>query len=265
MNKKEIEAAFRVFGMTFESSLAEVKAEYKNLACAFHPDRYEAGSNKQNWAAEKLIELTSAYESLQKYFEEYPEGPPPSWSEPEAEFTPGDQERGSSSEDDEGYCEWNDWKSQSKKSAHNDRQDWQAQQDSRQQELKANDQVMNRNKLAFYGKIAAVVFVCVMWAGRVGNAEAIKIMAANEHQALVEQQAYEQARQGTNIDGFVWDANVLDERHRNQIDQLTQKNREVSAKTWTSGWFTSILSLVVLWFLIAPPIQKLLSKKEDTK
>lgn len=264
MNKKEIEKALRLLGVEFGVPFETIKAEYKNLAQAFHPDRYEAGSKRQVWASEKLIEINAAFEMLEEFFRQYPDGPPPSWFEEEQNSH--ETEREPTVEPEDGFCDWKDWQQTQGTKEKSGRQDkesqWQAEQEARQADLSAAHKKMNKEKFVFYAKAAVCVFVVCIWLGRVGAMEATKAMAGNEQQAMVEQQAYELERQGTNIDGFIWSTEDLQSRHANQFDELKQKNEKRSVDMWTSGLFSLALTGLVVWICLITPARRLLNKEE---
>lgn len=268
MNKEQIEIALRVFGAEFDTPFEDIKKEYKNLAQVFHPDRYEAGSARQEWASEKLIAIINSYEILKEFYATYPDGPPQAWHESkQASNASHDQKEASNGADE--YCDWQQWQ-EGQNRTNNDSStreaQWHAEQELKQADLFAQHKKMNRDKFFFYGKIAAVVFISCIWLGRIGAMEATKVMAANEQQGVIEQQAYEQARQGTNIDGFEWSQSDLDARHRNQFDELRQKNEKRSVDMWTSGLFTTALTLLVLWMFLASGVHGIFKGgKNETK
>lgn len=256
MIRQEVESALRLFNATFGTPFEDVKKEYKNLAQVFHPDKYEAGSDRQKWASDKLVALNGAYALLKEFYAQYPDGPPENWRETNATSEASHDEQEPVSGDE--YFDWQQWQESDRRTADSSypkEAQWQAEQSARQADLSAQDKKMNRDKLFFYGKIAALVFIACIWFGRIGAMEATKVMAANEQQAIVEQQAYEQARQGSNIDGFTWSQSDLEARHRDQFDELRQKNEKRSVDMWTSGLFTSALTLLILWMCLAAGVR----------
>lgn len=259
MNREEIEVALRLFGAELDTAFDEIKRKYKNLAQVFHPDKYEAGSARQKWAADKLVALNGAYSLLKEFYAQYPDGPPQSWFE--AKQSSNDPAGPGETADGDGYFEWEHWQEKQDRTSSNENSEsqWQKEQELRRSELRAAERKTNREKYFFYGKLGAIAFIAFIWLGRIGAMEATKIMAANEHQAIIEQQKYEQARQGTNIDDFIWSANDLSARHQEQFDQLKEKNQKRSVDIWTSGLTTTAATLLVLWVCLQSALKKVFS------
>jgi preprotein translocase subunit Sec63 len=56
-----IEQAYRVLGVSADSSALRIKREYRRLARLWHPDKFADNTNEQRRATERMREINNAY------------------------------------------------------------------------------------------------------------------------------------------------------------------------------------------------------------
>ena len=105
---EEIAQAYQVFGLAPGDPFDDIKREYRNLALVFHPDKYEAGSTRQAWAQDKLIQINNAYDLLKEFYAKYPDGIKPNgWNTNGSGKATSEKTENDANEED--TVDWRDW------------------------------------------------------------------------------------------------------------------------------------------------------------
>lgn len=249
MNFEEVAQAFQILGLASGAPFAEVKKEYRNLAQVFHPDKYEAGSTRQQWAQDKLIQINNAYELLKDFYASHPDGVIPETESTTTGSANQAREAASDVESDDPV-DWRDWEQGSGHSDDMTLAEWEERQIKRQAKLKKQHERDTKSKLILYAKIALVLFVFMLWTGRITSQELQNASARNNWDALKEKQAYELDRGGSNIDGTEWNTWELERRFMDERANLIAQNEARSERTQLTGWCTFIFSLSVIGFIV---------------
>lgn len=68
-NQRNINECYRIFGLSVEASLEEIKQAHKVLAMAWHPDCFPKTSQQQEITNSRFQEINEAYEVLASYYQ----------------------------------------------------------------------------------------------------------------------------------------------------------------------------------------------------
>jgi len=258
MNKnldfEEIAQAYQVFGLAPGAPFDDIKKEYRNLALVFHPDKYEAGSTRQKWAQDKLIQINNAYDLLKEFYAKYPDGIKPNgWDSKNTQEAQVGDEPASSTEEE--TVDWKEWESQGSSDDFS-LEEWEKRQELRQKKLKQEHAENSKAKFILYAKVAAVIFVFMLWSGRVTNHDLQKTTIDSNLATLRDKQKYEKEHQGTSIDGLYWSNTELEQRFAEQDAQLIGQFEANAAKTELTGWCTVIFTLIVFGAVAAGIFKK---------
>lgn len=250
-NFENIEQAFQVLGAAQAMPFDQIKKEYRNLAQVFHPDKYEAGSSRQEWAKEKLIHINNAYELLKDFYAEHPDGViPAGWKEAQNNNAGQKQTQDGSaaSVDPDEAVDWQDWQG-STFADDMTLEEWEKRQQLRQEQFKTERNQNVKASFIRYSKVAAVLFVVMLWTGRVTSHDLEKTSIETNWSALKDRQAYDRDHGGMNIDGTAWSDWELEKRFVDQDTQLIAESDKHSELTQLTGWCTVLFTLAVLVFV----------------
>lgn len=148
-----------LLGLEPGATLEQVKEAFKHSLHAFHPDKYEAGSSSQKWAADRLILVKDAYEKLQAFFKENPAGEPPGgW--------PGAEQKTKSSQGAGDSMDWQAWETDQQGTFADELKAYEARQKDLEAEKSIGYAKQQRKTLLGYAKTCSLAILFIFFMGR---------------------------------------------------------------------------------------------------
>jgi hypothetical protein len=187
-DEHDIDFYFHLLGLHKGDSLAAVKRAYRFDSQAFHPDKYEAGSQQQARAKERQIQINDAYERVTKWIEENPDYKP----EVKADKPLEESEE----------VNWDNWEADRSREWDKVQSDWEAQAAINQFEEKAQKDKEKRQRRATRLKIGAVLVVVLAWIGLNSNNGWVRSMRFTRVHEIDDAIRYDMQTHGTSNSAY---------------------------------------------------------------
>lgn len=243
MEFEQFKNNLNLLGLEPGATLEQLKEAFKHSLHAFHPDKYEAGSSSQKWAADRLILVKDAYEKLQVFFKENPAGEPTGgW--------PGTEQKTKGSQVEGDSMDWQAWESEQQGSFAEELKAYEARQKDTEVEKAKEHSKQQRKTLLGYAKACSIAILFIFFMGRGCSGAGKQIGREGEDWAWQgkypspEMQATPEAQREKEAIMRRWEG-----------EDLSRKCGEILFFAMVGGW---------CWFVFAPRPKRVLNQWADT-